>query len=251
MPRGPKLSPEVTQLIVDVHWNKQKWTARELRDDVENTLRADNKNVYKAPRPIPKNWPSLSTVQKILAGPRVGIANDPQGAPWTVGSITDPAIPPDVLHIVLHVSESLKEYTGKGLTIREAKWLGRLAPLISYSAHGCEKIPVVYYANIATLYAGNELVRQVLPGAVGTEDLDRLLWELLTDRTKFTDIISQADGPVTLRTTKKRLRQAENAWHKLDNVKSFVNTSKQKGINWEIGRLMGGKRGRRDNPRRP
>ena len=119
MAKGPRVTPEVELLVARVHRQHPKWKAPRVRDEVESRLRDRNPN-------ISKGWPSLSKVQKILAVVRK-TEHDvfEEDAPWHIGTLCKFPIAPEALPDLVKLW-SARCRSGKGLTIRQAVWFGRL-----------------------------------------------------------------------------------------------------------------------------
>ena len=60
MPKGKVVTPEVKAIVRKVYDRYPKWTAKEIRAEVEHLLN-EKKRKY------PEGWPGLSAVQKELA----------------------------------------------------------------------------------------------------------------------------------------------------------------------------------------
>jgi len=132
MARGLIVTTEVEYIIASVYQKHPKWKATEVRNEVSHILRKSNPK-------LPSGWPGLSTVQKVLAivrKPQV----DPQSKPWSMATLNEYPIPPDAIPSVLKVWEYLDYIVCEvgldelafdpTLTIRGAKWAGRLAHVI-------------------------------------------------------------------------------------------------------------------------
>ena len=137
MAKGPIVTDRVEALIASVHQKHPKWKAPMVRNEVSFFLRKENPK-------LPSSWPSLSTVQKVLAKVRRRLKElpvDPQDKPWNMGTLDEYPMPPDAILAVLNVwrfDEEQKHKFGKqgyakfpfGLTIRRAKWASRLSRVI-------------------------------------------------------------------------------------------------------------------------
>jgi hypothetical protein len=120
MAKGPIVTPEVEAFIASVYKNHPKWKAKVVQREVSYRLRKDNPK-------LPPGWPSLSTVQKVLAKARKSQPLDPQGEDWSVASIEHYPIDREALPSVLELCRFRQEKWGNRLTIREAKWASRLS----------------------------------------------------------------------------------------------------------------------------
>jgi len=125
--RGPKMTPEDEAFIADVYNQHPRWKAPEIRNWVIAELHKHNPNLC---RKYP-DWPSLSTVQKTLAGIRKEANKpNPQDKPWCIGMLTDCPIPPEAMPTVLRVWK-FRVAREEGFTVREAKWVAYLSALIT------------------------------------------------------------------------------------------------------------------------
>lgn len=128
MAKGPIITTAIEQLIIKTHLEKPAWRAKEIREEVNAQLRKNDPS-------ISPGWPSLSTVQKVLA--RIHKKEresppDPEDAPWSVSDLTQYPIPPEVLPAVLRAWADALEM-GTPLTIRQVRWAARLYYVIKES----------------------------------------------------------------------------------------------------------------------
>jgi len=120
MAKGPIVTPEVEVLIASVHDKHPKWKAPQIRNTVEGILRKKNPK-------LPKGWPSLSKVQKILAQVKRHLEEPSrEDMLWSLGTLNEYPISPEVIPYVLDVWK-LRVARGETFTIREAKWVARLS----------------------------------------------------------------------------------------------------------------------------
>lgn len=122
MAKGPRVTDEVEALIANVYREHPKWKAPMVRAEVSFILRKANPK-------RPPDWPSLSTVQKVLAIVRrkaKELPDNPQDKPWSIATLNSDPIPPQALPVVL---EAYRQHIEKGsdFTIRQAKWVSRLS----------------------------------------------------------------------------------------------------------------------------
>lgn len=150
MARGPIVTAKVESLIALVYQKHPKWRAPEVRNEVSHILRQNNSK-------LPSGWPSLSTVQKVLATVRRKMketTGDPEGKPWSMGTLNEYPIPPDVIPAVIGVGKfrvAREEY----FTVRDAKWAARLSGLIKDIRELSKEVGC--YARLESLY---QLVEQ-------------------------------------------------------------------------------------------
>jgi len=127
MAKGPLITDSVRRIIVKVYFKHPDWRAKEIQRKVNDTLREHN------PR-INRDWPGLSTVQKVLAAihkNEKGMPPDPEDSPWHVTSLIKYDLHPEALPTVLEVWLFRLEKKYRPLTIREAKWVARLYRVVS------------------------------------------------------------------------------------------------------------------------
>lgn len=126
MPKGPILTPEVTGLIASVHRKHPKWKAPEIRNWVIPILHEDNPN-------LPPQWPTLSTVQKVLAPVRKKekeLADSSEDKPWNLDALRDDPLPPEVLLKLFPIWLMKQENPlSPPLSIREARWIAQLSSM--------------------------------------------------------------------------------------------------------------------------
>ena len=130
MAKAPLITNRVQALIAQVYQKHPKWKAPTVRDEVSFILR-------KRDPKLPLGWPSLSTVQKVLAKVRK-TPGDPKDKPFCLGTLVDNPIPPEALPMVLGVwakrlEEAKPDKDGFSFqmtfTIRDALWVARFAKL--------------------------------------------------------------------------------------------------------------------------
>jgi len=133
MAKGLIVTTEVEAFIASIYQKHPKWKAKEVRNEVVALLRKNNPK-------LPSGWPSLSTVQKVLATVRKNIKETPihpEDKPWSMGTLNEYPIPPDAIPAVLKVLSLVVETNLKNknddlfFSIRQAKWAARLSHFIS------------------------------------------------------------------------------------------------------------------------
>lgn len=165
MAKGPIITHRVEGLIASIYQKHPKWTAPMVRNEVSHLLREDNPK-------LPPDWPSLSTVQKILATVRKKrneLLLDPQEKPWSLATLDSYPIPPDVLPAVLKARKRWAEDEEKEFSVRMAKWAARLSGLTEY--------PLIL-AEIADFYATYEKLFELIEQPFDTSILDDSMAEL-------------------------------------------------------------------------
>lgn len=175
MAKGPLVTDEIKALIASVYQKHPKWKAPVVRNEVSYILREKNPK-------LPPGWPSLSTVQKVLA-----IVREPHldllDKPWSLATMDNPdnyPISPEALPAVLEVwksrLEEWKSRTGQwesrieqevSFTIREAKWVARLSALFKDDLQRLSKL--------ASQYARLELIYQLINRPFDSTMADKLL----------------------------------------------------------------------------
>lgn len=190
MARGPLVTDKVEALIAEVYQRHPKWKAPEVRNEVSFLLRKDN------PRLLAE-WPSLSSIQKVLANVRKKkeLPPDPQEKPWSLGTLDQHPIPPEAVWLVLKLwkhritrqreAQALvvadmkdRKWEEKAdFTIREAKWAARLSTL-------CKNMTALSF--MASLYASTEQAYQLINRPFNSAVLDNLLMDVKTGKAKVT-----------------------------------------------------------------
>ena len=164
MGKGPLITAGVEALISGVYQKYPKWKAPEVCAEVIYMLRKDNPK-------LPSGWPSLSTVQKVLATVRRKVKelpNNPLDQPWGMGTLDEHPISSEAVPAVLSVWKSCFE-KGVGFTIREAKWAARLSGLIADT----EKLYIT-----ARRYARTELMFELIGNPFDSTTLDHSLMDV-------------------------------------------------------------------------
>jgi hypothetical protein len=178
MAKGPLVTPEIEAVIARVHQKHPKWRAPVVRNEARRLLQEGNWNV-------PRDWPSLSTVQKVLATVRRKereLPSDPEEQPWSVAAVEQYPMTPDAIAAALnlcryrieHVDElkpepGLFKLHGTGLSIREAKWAGRLSAFIT---------DMNELSKMTTMYARADRLYRLLGRPFDSKVLDRLMMGL-------------------------------------------------------------------------
>ena len=166
MAKGAIITDEVEVLIASIHKKHPKWKAPEVRNTVGSMLHASNSK-------ISPDWPSLSTVQKVMARLRKKEkepTTDPEEKQFCLATLNQYPIPPETLATVLAVWKSTIELDGE-FTIRQAKWVSRLSGLIAAGFLKDTKelsSQAIYYSNL-------ELYHMMLDADLDTTILDILL----------------------------------------------------------------------------
>ena len=193
MAKGPIVTPEIEARIAAVYQKHPKWKAPTVRNEVEHLLHTKNAR-------YPKGWPSLSTVQKVLAVVRKRAdMPSPQDEPWSLSTLDDYPIPPEALQRVLEEYKRCKEggrfidsdafTVSPGdafpyLTIRQAKWVARLSKVECFGA-------------VPYLIAWRERLYEKIGKAPDLDPYDKLLAGLLsesTDESGWTKLIVDLQG---------------------------------------------------------
>jgi hypothetical protein len=119
MPKGPPITDEVRRFIAEVNEEHPDWVAKEVKEEVQARLRQLGHQAN-------PNWPGISTVQIELKKIRDERAKglSPVDRPWSIGRLVEYDIPAEAVPKVLEIQATRAAYDP--LTIREAKWVGRL-----------------------------------------------------------------------------------------------------------------------------
>lgn len=164
MAKGPIVTPEVEALIASIYKKNQKWKAPKIHKWVKIILHKDNPK-------LPKEWPSLSKVQKVLATVRKANTPDPEDRPWSMATLDDYPISPEAIPAVLEVWKSRIEQK-QGFTIREAKWAARLSAIPRLK-------DIKRLSSRASQYARLELIYQLIDRPFNSTMIDGLLCNLI------------------------------------------------------------------------
>jgi len=197
MAKGPLVTDAVEALIAAVYQKHPKWKASEVRNEVDYRLHKDNPK-------LPPGWPSLSTVQKVLA--KIRKKNElppaPQAKPWSTATLGDYPIPPEALPRVLELWRFRLD-RGEKLSIREAKWAARLSAVkppeykIMYEGQECSLEGVHWLHLLADWYSHSEIIYEILDRPFDADVLDRLLMGLPTKIAFECDIKRDEAGNIT------------------------------------------------------
>jgi hypothetical protein len=122
--RSVLLSPETKAIIARVYRENPKQKAPQVRLKVW-------KITHEEDRALPKNWPSLSSIQKELAIIRRKMNEpSPEDMPWTLDTLRDKPLPAEALSKVLQIWLTNQESPSYPvLTIREARWIAQLSSM--------------------------------------------------------------------------------------------------------------------------
>lgn len=126
MAKGPIVTNEIESFIARVYDEHRTWNAKQVQREVSYLLHKENPQ-------LPKGWPGLSAVQKVLAKVRKGereLPVDPQDEPWSMASLETYPILPEALSHVLQLWQIFNLDFGMTFTIRDAKWTARLYHLL-------------------------------------------------------------------------------------------------------------------------
>jgi len=186
MPIGPKITDQVRRIIAEVWLTHQDWVAKEVMAEVHTRLRKDNPNVK-------PGWPGISAIQielKKLRNRHEEILDRGEDEPWTVQTLTKYEIPPEALPVVLKIwaYESLNKDTF--LTIRQAKWIGRLYRITN---------DISTLQLFSTIYALQEKVNEYLSASdskKGNVIRDAHLWSIVTGNSYFVGFVPGEEGPI-------------------------------------------------------
>jgi hypothetical protein len=226
MAKGQIVTAEVENRIVNLYRAHPKWKAPRVRDEVESELR---EKAVKEHKSIAEGFPSLSTVQKILAIERKpGSVED---GPWNISTLVKYPIPAAAVPVVLDVSMQSEP----PLTIREAKWIGRLYVLIAaIVAQQGGEAAIAFIRLVAGVYASSEKISEVT-GRQSPSTMDKVLWGFLTARESMDEVAKRGfdpgddddrfrkgkDGKLYYGVTTKELNRLKKMQRSLDPSKPF------------------------------
>ncbi|MGA2670444.1 MAG: hypothetical protein ABSF21_03375 [Dehalococcoidia bacterium] len=122
--RSVLLSPETKALIARVYLQNPKQKAPQVRLKVWQDTHKENPA-------LPKKWPSLSSIQKELARIRREMNEpSPEEMPWTLDTLRDNPLSPEVLPKVFQIWLTNQENPfSPPLSIREARWIAQLSSM--------------------------------------------------------------------------------------------------------------------------
>ena len=162
--RPAKLTDELKREIsrIRLHHKKQ-WKAPDIRNELRFLLEEKQR---KDVNEKGLNWedalirdeaerllPGLSSIQKYLKNTKGNYDKEQEeDNPWSLSSLTNFPIPPEALPSVLEVWLRTR-YEFLYFTIREAKWVSRLYPML--------KDDIVGLKRVAGFYAQEELLNEV------------------------------------------------------------------------------------------
>ena len=127
MPTGQLLNSEVKHLIAVLYIEHPDWTSRQIHAAVHRVF---DRTRY--PRES-KDWPSLSAVQKTLTQAKrkaEELSSSVADSPWSLAALSFSEVPAEALPEVVR-AWAHRLVAGNPLTIREARWMGRLHRLWS------------------------------------------------------------------------------------------------------------------------
>jgi len=131
--RPEKLTENVQDEVIRIRDKYSGWTAEQIRGELRLILADQIKEKY--PERTDKEiyskvndelLPGLSTVQKYLK--KVKDNSSPLDKPWSLGSLVEYEIPPDLVPLVVALDFGLQGQ-GQSLTIRQTRWIVRLSGL--------------------------------------------------------------------------------------------------------------------------
>lgn len=147
MAKGPIITSAVQALINSVYQKHPKWKAPEVHNEVKYILHKDDSK-------LPSGWPSLSTVQKVLAIVRKKMKEEPEDPldePWSTASMVKYPIPAESLPSILQIWVWAWENVNYEITIRDVQWAARLYTVI-------KDIPLLSFISVS--FAATETVHE-------------------------------------------------------------------------------------------
>ncbi|MFC1984726.1 hypothetical protein ACFLU0_01785 [Chloroflexota bacterium] len=165
MAKGPIITDQIQVLIASVYQKHPKWKAPEVRNEVIHILHKNNPK-------LPPGWPSLSTVQKVLAIARRRIGDTPINAldkPWSLGAALEYNMPPEMVPLLMQIQNSLKGI----LTIREVRWMIYVYQ-IPQVRMDMESLNEEILSDCASPYVAREQVCEMMNLPLDTSDIDAI-----------------------------------------------------------------------------
>jgi len=127
MASGKNLDGTVKELIAAISLEHPKWLGKQVHAELHRRLTA-----MEYPREDP-DWPRLSAVHKEMArqeDQRAKMGTNPDDRPWSLAALSFTGIPPEALPAITRAwGRVLASDASPALTIRQARWMGRLYPL--------------------------------------------------------------------------------------------------------------------------
>lgn len=200
MPKGPKITDEVKRYIAEVNERHPEWVAKEVMSEVHNLLSQVNPQ-------IKPDWPGLSAVQILLKKIRDGIGEREPfyiDIPWSMGTIDEYPIPSEIVPKLFEIKKIKSGY--EPLSIREAKWVGRLYTVIQ---------DPMELACWAKWYAKRDKICELSDTQKDTSDIDDSLSSgFITIPFYFAGLFNLNWVPDTYKTkvTQDQCRKYENYW---------------------------------------
>lgn len=255
MPRGRIVKPKVESLIENICIEHPNWKASEIRNTVRSELKANAE--YAEFWPIPKDWPSLSKVQKVIAPVREKLRHgNPLDKPWSMldGVAEGVEVSSEALPYILATWVFMKQAWNQDLSIREARWLDRLygaaktilinlGPKASMKAKcaAIERIP-----RLACVYAATERIAELTDKQIPSVALDFTLWRFLTEQSPTPELLDKlfpdkqqrffpTQTGLVFKVTKREQALIRRTWGKLGfPISRFGKGFEQLGVSFEI-----------------
>ena len=191
MAKGPYLIPRIENILRDIYLANRQIKPKEARESLLEAMKREELD-----QTFGSNFPSISTVSKELKGLRdKDAARSPESkgldAPWNVVAMAKYDIPPEVLPIILklwsQIMEKAPELATEVLTIRIARWIGRLyyvfkeqMPLFLKGIPEDKRAKadnwLIFLLLYAGLYAHHEKVIELVGYPSTYEDASALWW---------------------------------------------------------------------------
>ena len=154
----PGIKPHIRQLIcVKALENKTPRLA----------LAIELKNLIEEMGELP---PSEETMMRLISEAR-NHPNSPLDEPWSVATLDDYPIPPDVLPVVLELSVHMREF--QTFTIRNAKWAARICRTTT---------KWIELAKMVLKYSATEMIHEITKSSFDSTELDLELYTLSTQK---------------------------------------------------------------------
>ena len=168
MAKGPIVTDSIKVFIADIYKKHPKWKAKEVRNVASSLLHDANPE-------LPVSFPSLSTVQNVLAIVRKPKPIDPEDKPWSIGKSVQFNLSPEATADLLQIWAFCLA-AGREFTIRQAKWACYLRTTSYTFFAPNNKLETYELYNFSTLYANRERISKALNNPdVDTSDLDVVL----------------------------------------------------------------------------
>lgn len=204
MAKGAQITKVVEHTIATVYAENRDWRAKQIQIEVNRRLREKHPN-------LSTKWPGLSAVQKYLTELRKKeseIPDDPEDRTWSVITLTEYAISPEALPVVLEIYVNNAQTLRDPLTIRQVKWIARLF-------HAIKDTEMLEF--LSWIYAKNEEVSKLRGEVYLDIDTDLLVYSQMSEKPILYKLPGQ-DEPIKITLGKPMGFECWKRWPKAENA---------------------------------